>query len=116
MRQGTPAQILESILEKKWTLKSDDKDMCVMWHKFNYKKPGGEEKTVTSTMRVIGENAEESSMSKTVGLPLGIFARKALASDLGLRGVLLPISKEVYIPTLKELEKEGIVFIEKEIC
>ena len=114
LKEGTPAQVLQYILEKKWSMQSTDKDMCVMWHKFYY-SDGKTEKIKTSTMKVIGENAEMSSMSKTVGLPLGIFARKALQGKFNLRGVLMPIMKEVYVPVLEELAKEGIEFIEKDL-
>ena len=29
--------MLQKILQDKWSLSEDDKDMIVMWHKFNYK-------------------------------------------------------------------------------
>ena len=31
-----PAQILEHILKKKWTLNDSERDLIVMWHKFEY--------------------------------------------------------------------------------
>ena len=34
LKNPTPAQALQKILEDKWTLKPDDKDMIVMYHKF----------------------------------------------------------------------------------
>ena len=34
LKEGTPAQVLEHILNKKWKLKSEDKDQIVMWHRF----------------------------------------------------------------------------------
>ena len=36
----SPAFFLQKILEKKWSLKEEDKDMIVMWHKFVYKLNG----------------------------------------------------------------------------
>ncbi len=36
LKKGTPAQILEHILNKKWKLQSNDKDLVVMWHRFQY--------------------------------------------------------------------------------
>ena len=36
LKNATPAQILQKILEDKWSLEPNDKDMIVMWHKLNY--------------------------------------------------------------------------------
>ncbi len=36
LKNGTPAQILQHILEQKWSLSPEDKDMTVMYHKFQY--------------------------------------------------------------------------------
>ena len=36
IKDATPAQILQHILEKKWMLQPEDRDMIVMWQKFNY--------------------------------------------------------------------------------
>ena len=54
-------------------------------------------------------------MAKTVGLPVAIAAIKILKKEIKTPGVQIPISKEVYEPILKELEKCGIEFIEKEV-
>src|SRR6185369_5868415 len=42
LEKGTPAQILEHILNKKWKLKPGDKDFIVMWHRFKYLLEGKE--------------------------------------------------------------------------
>ena len=36
LKNASPAKILQKILEDKWSLTADDKDMIVMWHKVNY--------------------------------------------------------------------------------
>src|SRR6185369_11776459 len=40
LKNGTPAQILEHILNKKWKLNEDDKDFIVMWHRFKFELNG----------------------------------------------------------------------------
>ncbi len=40
LKDATPAQILQKILEEKWSLDPDDKDMLVMWHKFGFELNG----------------------------------------------------------------------------
>lgn len=108
---GTPAQVLQLIIEDKWKMKPHDKDMCVMYHKVNYRNAEGKQWERISHMVAVG-NDDVTAMAKTVGLPIGIFARRVLKENLGLKGVLLPITPEVYQPILDELEKHGVTFIE----
>ena len=67
LESGKPAQILEHILKKKWSLKEEDRDMIVMWHKFDYLEDG-KPREIHSTMVAIGDDASNTAMSKTVGL------------------------------------------------
>ncbi len=114
IKEGTPAKILESILMKKWKLLEHDKDLVVMWHKFNYMDCNtGQEVVMTSSMGIIGEENGNTAMALTVGLPLGIAASLYLQGKIDLTGVYIPIIKEIYGPVLDELKKYGIVFTEK---
>lgn len=110
---ATPAQALQKILEDKWTLAEDDKDMIVMYHKFGYEL-NGEKKQIDSTMVHIGEDQTKTAMAKTVGLPVAIATLAILNKKIVTPGVQIPITKEVYDPILKELESHGISFNEKE--
>ena len=114
LKNATPAQILQKILEEKWTLKPEDKDMIVMYHKFGYRS-GDQKRQINAYLVVTGEDRIFTAMAKTVGLPLGIAAVKMLKGEFRLTGVHLPIHKEIYEPVLKELERYGIVFTEKEV-
>ncbi len=114
LKNATPAQILQKILEEKWTLSPDDKDMIVMYHKFGY-EINGKKKQIESNMVVIGDDQVYTAMAKTVGLPVAIATLKILNGKITTPGVQLPISKEVYNPILKELEDYGINFTEKEV-
>ncbi len=113
IEEGTPAQILEHILKKKWTLDQEDRDMIVMWHKFNY-LDNGRPKEIQSHMVAVGDDAIKTAMSKTVGLPLGIAAKLILTNELKTTGVNIPTKKEIYEPILKELEQMGFEFSERE--
>lgn len=110
----TPAQFLQKILEEKWQLDPDDKDMIVMWHKLVY-KINGDFKEINSHMIAIGEDQTYTAMSNTVGLPLAICAKMMLNGTIALTGVQIPIKKEIYNPILTELENYGINFQEKNI-
>lgn len=111
---ATPAQILQQILMRKWTLEEDDKDMIVMWHKFVYELDGKLfEKH--SSMGVKGDDQTHTAMAKTVGLPVGITAKMILNGTIKEAGVHIPIKKSIYDPILTELEDYGIQFTEKDI-
>ncbi|KOY51040.1 saccharopine dehydrogenase family protein [Polaribacter dokdonensis] len=114
LKNATPAQILQKILEDSWTLKSDDKDMIVMQHLFGYEL-NNNKKQIESSLVVKGENQTYTAMAKTVGLPVAIAALKILKGEIKTPGVQLPILKEVYEPILKELENYGIIFKEREV-
>ena len=112
---ASPAQLLEKILTEKWELKLNDKDMLVMYHEFEYFLNGQRFKT-SSSMVNVGENQIYTSMSNTVGLPVAICAKMILSQEINLKGVQLPVVKEIYDPILKELEKYGISFVEKTVA
>ena len=114
LAQATPAQCLQKILEDKWTLQPDDKDMIVMYHKFGYTL-NGEKKQIDATMVCVGENQVDTAMAKTVGLPLAMATLAILNDEITTPGVQIPIAKEVYAPILKQLEQEGIIFKEYEV-
>ncbi len=114
LNSGTPAQILEHILRKKWTLHPDERDMIVMWHKFNFKHEG-RDREIHSTLVATGEDEYNTAMAKTVGLPLGIATKLILNGEIKMTGVRIPISSEIYTPILNELGKLGFEMHEREI-
>jgi saccharopine dehydrogenase (NAD+, L-glutamate forming) len=114
IKDATPAQALQRILEDKWTLQKKDKDMIVMYHKFGYEL-NGEKKQIDSNMVIKGDDQTYTAMAKTVGLPVAIAALKILNEEITTPGVQLPIAKEVYEPILKELEDYGITFNESDV-
>ena len=112
LERGTPAQVLEHILKKKWTLTEDDRDMIAMWHKFDYIEDGVA-KQIQSHMVYTGD-ADDTAMSRTVGIPLAIATSLYLQGEIKAVGVARPVTKEIYEPILTELEKHGIDFVERE--
>ncbi|HFA50645.1 MAG TPA: saccharopine dehydrogenase [Bacteroidetes bacterium] len=112
--EATPALILEKLLLEKWKLEPEDKDLIVMQHQFDYTLDG-KKKRRYSSMVLHGKNAKDTAMAKTVGLPLGIFAKLVMTGKITSRGVHIPVSKESYEPVLKELEEHGIKFTEREV-
>jgi len=114
LKNASPAQILQQILEDSWTLADKDRDMIVMYHKFGYLE-NGQKKQIDANMVVLGENRSHTAMSKTVGLPVAIATLLILNGKIRNTGVQIPIHKEVYGPILKELKAYGVVFREHEV-
>ena len=111
LKENSNGKNLQNILEKKWKLKDDDKDMIVMQHKFEFESDKNK-KRLLSSMVVIGTDNIRTAMAKTVGLPIFFAAKLILERKTSIKGVRIPIYKELYIPILKSLEEEGINFIE----
>ena len=115
LKNATPAQILEKILNDSWTLQPNDKDMIVMYHKFGF-EIDGEKRQIDSKMVCLGDDQTYTAMAKTVGLPVAIATLLILNGKITTPGVQLPIKKEVYLPILSELEQFGVVFKDKEMA
>src|SRR5690606_14258705 len=107
LEQGSAAQILEHILNKKWKLLPEDRDQVVMWHRFVFES-ASEKKEIQSSLIATGSDSVYTAMAKTVGLPLGIAAKLLMQKQIKTRGVAIPVSQEFYDPILQELREQGI--------
>lgn len=114
LENASPAQILQQLLESKWSLAPDDKDMIAMYHEFEFVKDGVQKK-LNSSMISIGLDPIFTGMARTVGLPIGIAVKLILNGSFDLSGVHVPTMPELYNPILDELEELGICFVEKEM-
>lgn len=113
LKNASPADILEHILIEKWKLEAEDVDMVVMQHKIEYVLNGVHHRLVSSMVDK-GKDTLNTAISRTVGLPAAIGAKLILQDKVSLRGVQIPISKELYDPILEELESFNIRFVEEE--
>jgi saccharopine dehydrogenase-like NADP-dependent oxidoreductase len=113
LKDATPVQILQDLLERKWKLGEKDIDMIVMQHIFDFRQEG-KNKRIISSLVVKGEDQVYTAMAKTVGLPLGIAAKLILNNKISSKGVRIPVMKEIYEPVLQELINYGISFKEEE--
>jgi saccharopine dehydrogenase-like NADP-dependent oxidoreductase len=109
--KGSPASLLQMILEEKWRLNPHDKDMVVLQHQFEVRDISGT-KEIISSLVCTGENEDHTAMAKTVGLPLAIAVDLFLQGKIKSRGLQIPVHKEFYDPILKTLKGKGIVFLE----
>jgi saccharopine dehydrogenase (NADP+, L-glutamate forming) len=114
IKNATPAMILQKILEEKWILDANDRDLLVMQHIIDFELKG-EKKRIISSMTYEGKDSENTAMSYTVGTPLAIATKLLAQGHIHVTGVQIPTSPELYNPILDELEELGIQFNEEEI-
>jgi saccharopine dehydrogenase (NADP+, L-glutamate forming) len=107
LQKGTPAQVLEYILDKKWKLDPQDKDQIVMWHRFVYEQHK-KKKQIQASLIATGTDSVYTAMAKTVGLPLAISAKLLMEGKISVRGVIIPTMREIYNPVLEELKHLGV--------
>jgi len=105
------ASILQWLLETKWMLANEDKDMVVMMHEIDYLL-NNQPHHIQSSLVLKGQNSIQTAMASTVGLPLAMGVCAYLKGEISLTGVHIPIHPSIYNPILKSLAEEGIEFTE----
>jgi saccharopine dehydrogenase (NADP+, L-glutamate forming) len=105
------ASILQWLLEGKWKLADTDKDLVVMMHEIEY-SIGDRQFKLDSSMVLKGEDAMNTAMATTVGLPLAMGVCAYLKGAIQMTGLHIPIDARIYQPILKSLAEEGIIFEE----
>jgi saccharopine dehydrogenase (NADP+, L-glutamate forming) len=107
--------ILSHRLQEKLYYKEGEKDMLILRHKFIVENKDKSRDMVTSTMIDFGIPGGDSSMARTVSLPLAIGVKLMAEGKIDLTGVHIPRIKEIYAPVLAELERLNIKMEEKRI-
>jgi saccharopine dehydrogenase (NADP+, L-glutamate forming) len=105
------ANILQWLLEGKWKLEATDKDLVVMLHEIEY-SIGTRQFKLDSSLVLTGEDAINTAMATTVGLPLAMGVCAYLNGEIKMTGLHIPIDARIYQPILKSLAEEGIIFEE----
>uniref|UniRef100_A0A3P8TIN7 Alpha-aminoadipic semialdehyde synthase, mitochondrial n=1 Tax=Amphiprion percula TaxID=161767 RepID=A0A3P8TIN7_AMPPE len=100
-------------LEAKLSFDKGERDMIVMRNDVGIRHPTGELETKHISLVVYGDPSGFSAMAKTVGYPAAIAARMVLDGDISTKGLVVPMTKEVYGLALARLREEGLHFISK---
>ncbi len=108
----TYLDVLCHLFEQKLQYGPQERDMIVMHHEFLAKYDDRVE-MITSTLVDYGIPGGDTSMSRTVALPVAIASRLILEGKISLAGVHRPTMPELYEPILQELESLGIKFCER---
>ena len=110
----SPLDALGEIMEEKLSYGPGERDMVVLFHKFQaWFEADGHFERLTTSLVDFGQPNGDSSMSRTVSLPAAIAARLILEGKISRRGVLRPVHPDIYNPVLDELASLNIVFSEE---
>ena len=110
--EGGNIDVMAVRMLEKCAFKEGERDMLVMQHEFEIEYPDKTEKVFSSLVE-FGIPGGDSSMARTVSLPVAIAVRMIAEGALDQRGVLTPVAPEIYNPILDELAGMDIVFNER---
>ncbi|XP_039989443.1 alpha-aminoadipic semialdehyde synthase, mitochondrial [Xiphias gladius] len=100
-------------LEAKLSFVKGERDMIIMRNDVGLRHPTGELETKHISLVVYGDPNGFSAMAKTVGYPAAIAARMLLDGEINTKGLVVPMTKEIYGPALARLKEEGLHIMSK---
>ncbi|XP_054476363.1 alpha-aminoadipic semialdehyde synthase, mitochondrial-like [Anoplopoma fimbria] len=100
-------------LEAKLSFDKSERDMIIMRNDVGLRHPTGELETKHISLAVYGDPSGFSAMAKTVGYPAAIAARMVLDGEIMTKGLVVPMTKDIYGPALACLKEEGLHFMSK---
>uniref|UniRef100_A0A803SNL9 Alpha-aminoadipic semialdehyde synthase, mitochondrial n=1 Tax=Anolis carolinensis TaxID=28377 RepID=A0A803SNL9_ANOCA len=111
-----PVPIAETIvgalakhMEAKLSYGAGERDMIVMRNEIGIKHPSGHLEDKYVNLVVYGDKGY-SAMAKTVGYPTAIAAKMVLDGEINAKGMVIPLTKNIYGPILKRVQAEGISY------
>uniref|UniRef100_A0A7M4FXZ6 Alpha-aminoadipic semialdehyde synthase, mitochondrial n=1 Tax=Crocodylus porosus TaxID=8502 RepID=A0A7M4FXZ6_CROPO len=112
-----PVPIADSIvgalakhMERKLPFGAGERDMIVMRNEIGLRHPSGHFEDKLIDLVVYGDDKGYSAMAKTVGYPTAIAAKMVLNGEIDAKGMVIPLTKNIYGPVLERIRSEGIVY------
>ncbi len=113
--QASIFDMFAHLMEKKLVYEEGETDMLVQHHEFIAEYPNGNKEQISATLVDTGIPYGDTSMARTVSLPVAIATRLIAEGKIRLSGVHIPVLPEIYEPVLAELEKMDIKFTERHV-
>ena len=107
--KGSNADVLLDLMERKMSYKDHEKDMIILHNEAIIEFENRKEKRML-TMKVEGRPFGHSAMARAVSLPAAIASRLILEGTIRSKGVLKPITEDIYKPVLAELAENDYKF------
>lgn len=109
LQEATPQSVLQLILERKFEVLPEDRDSLVMEHQLSYHLRD-ENQDMIATLVLDGGGEKDSALARVIGYTSGAAAKSVLLGSIKVKGLHIPILREIYDPILNELEDIGIAF------
>ncbi|CAL8360409.1 unnamed protein product [Lota lota] len=107
-RAPTVLAALAKHLEGRLFYDEGERDMIILRNDVGLRHPTGELETKHVGLVVYGEHNGFSAMAKSVGYPAAIAARMMLDGEIVKKGLVVPMTKDLYGPVLRRLKEEGL--------
>jgi saccharopine dehydrogenase-like NADP-dependent oxidoreductase len=101
------ALVLDGALNH-WMYREKEQDAVLMVNRFRYRTQEGSLRTSTITLYETGVANELSAMSRLVGTPAALGALLILDGRIREKGVLRPVTEELFVPVLEGLMARGL--------
>ncbi|OQV24242.1 Alpha-aminoadipic semialdehyde synthase, mitochondrial [Hypsibius exemplaris] len=113
IKHNTPLDTLAHHLAKTLTYEKNERDLVILRHDIGITWPNNTKESREITLVVYGEPNGYTAMAKTVGYPAAIGAKMLLDKEIQRKGLVMPLSKDIYRPVLQRLEQEGIKAVQR---
>ena len=107
LEKGSPFDIISDLMIERMMLGENERDMVIMQHIFKIINTQGRREQIKASLLDYGDD-RYTSIAKTVAYPASIGAKLILDGKIDVKGVHIPIKREIYQPILKELKELGI--------
>ena len=114
-KRSSPLETLSHHLNKRLSFSAGERDVAIMRHSIGIDWPAGKQEIREINLVVYGDPNGYTAMAKCVGYPLGIAAKMLLEGEIQRKGIVMPMTTEIYHPMLKRLQSEGIYATETSI-
>ena len=104
----SPLDLLTAIMVTKMSYQKGERDLIILINEFIIENKDNSKEIVTSSLIEYGEKDGSSAMSKTVAYPVIICSELLLEGKIEEKGVIIPISRDIYNPVLEKLQDFGI--------
>ncbi|XP_067906160.1 alpha-aminoadipic semialdehyde synthase, mitochondrial-like [Heterodontus francisci] len=115
--EDEPVQKEESLLETlakhmepKLAYGPGERDLVILRNEVGIRHHSGQLETKHDSLVIYGDVGGFSAMAKTVGYPCAICAKMVLDGEISTKGMISPLTKDIYQPILDRIKAEGIVY------
>lgn len=107
--------VLNYRMQEKMAYQDGERDMLLQKHQFILENKDKSREMISSIMVDYGIPGGDSSMARTVSLPLAVGVKLMAEGKISLTGVQIPNHREIYSPILNALEPMNIKFSEERV-